>query len=387
MPPLDISVVILTMNRPARCLETVRRAALAAKGLAAEILVVNNGREPVPLPDRTEGVPGRVLTMPRNLGAAARNEGWREARGRAVLMLDDDAAIAPGLPEALVQGLDAEPGTGALFFRVHDGQKEEGCLLPTVFHGCACGFRRDTLERTGGYPHSFVYYGEEYDLTFRLYRAGLPPRLCEQAPAVHHARDPGGRDTARIIRFLVRNNAETWFAHFPLGEAVKALADTLRWYRRVGLKEHAQAGFRKGCAETPAAMLRGLARRRPLGEGPFRAATLAGPVAQVARDIRARGFTRVAICGVGKLPSLWLGILRRAGLTPIAFLDHNPAWLGQTIQGIPIHIKSDATWPLRDSSCVWLTGTSSRPDNLQWGSELREQGFSAQTLAVPTHAM
>lgn len=382
MDPVDISIVILTMDRPARCLTTARLAGMAARDLKAEILVVNNGREPFSLPQNLENAACRVLNMPKNLGAAARNEGWREARGRAVLMLDDDAAISPGLPEALLQKLDAANETGAVFFRVHDGKKEEGCLLPTVFHGCACGFRRETLELTGGYPKSFVYYGEEYDLTFRLYRAGLPPKICEDAPAVHHARDPGGRNKTRIIHFLLRNNAETWFAHFPLHQAFKALSDTIRWYRLVGIKERATAGFKTGCAAMPAAILRGLARRRPLTPNAFGAATLAAPVAIAAQEIRARHFSRVAICGVGKLPSLWLEILRKAGLTPVAFLDHNPAWSAQAIQRTPVLVKVNASWPMPDRTCALLLGTSSRPENIQWEKEAQAVGCSENLFSI-----
>ncbi len=381
---MDLSIVILTMNRPARCLETARAAALAAQGCKAEIIVVNNARATINLPREISGVSARELIMQKNLGAAARNHGWREARGRVALMLDDDANIAPGLPQALLKGLEEQPGAGALFFKVHDGKQEEGCLLPTVFHGCACGFRRDLLEKTGGYPAGFVYYGEEYDLTFRLYRVGQPPKLCEKAPAVHHARDPGGRNTARIIRFLVRNNTETWFAHLPFARAIQALNDTLRWYRLVGIKEQASEGFRQGCFEIPAALLRGLARRRPLAKEAFLAATLAGATAAAAKDMLARNLSKVILCGVGKFPSMWLAILKNAGLTPVAFMDRNPAWRGQSIMGVPIKVHQLDSWPEAASTCAWLTGTASYPDNRFWLNELAEKNLDKQTFLIQT---
>lgn len=366
----DISIVILTMNRPLRCQQTAEQAAIAAQGLKAEILIVNNGNEPAPMPENLQGIPCQTLVMSRNLGAEARNKGWQAAQGSAVLMLDDDAIIQPGLPATLINGLNTNPNIGALFFRVHDGKKQEGCLLPTVFHGCACGFRRNILEQTGGYPKGFVYYGEEYDLTFRMYKIGLPPKLCSHAPAVHHARDPGGRNTARIIRFLIRNNTETWFAHFSFWQALMALSDTLRWYKQVGIKEGAQSGFMQGCSEIPTAMLRGLARRQTMPKDMFDAVTLIGAVAKAVDKIRKTGLTRVAICGVGKFPSFWLKTIRQAGLTPVAFLDHNPAWLNQKINGVSVLVKSDATWPFYDPSCAWLTGTSSDHDNRLWLNEL-----------------
>ena len=57
----------------------------------------------------------RVVTPPRNVGrAAARNLGWREARGRWILFLDDDILTPPGLLRAHLDLLTSRPDAGTI---------------------------------------------------------------------------------------------------------------------------------------------------------------------------------------------------------------------------------------------------------------------------------
>ena len=76
--------------------------------------------------------------MPTNIGISARNKGWQAARGDYVLMLDDDVEIWPGIIEAVKQAFKNHPNADITAFRVNDAEgREESCLLPVVFHGCA----------------------------------------------------------------------------------------------------------------------------------------------------------------------------------------------------------------------------------------------------------
>lgn len=378
-----VSFVIVTYNRPARCAEAAAAAAASAGATPAEILVVNNGRTPVPLSESVSGVPCRMLQMPSNLGALARNEGWRRAGGEFVVMLDDDAVVKPGLVEAMLERFRRAPRTGAVFFRIANSRgEEEACLLPTVFHGCACGFRRCALERVGGYPPDFVYYGEEYDLSFRLYRAGYNLALCEDAPAVLHARDPAGRSLDRILKFLVRNNIFLWTAYLPWSAASDAIRDTLRWYRFVAGKERAMRGFAAGCLAAPASIWRGLRRRSPLSGNAFDKATLAGPVADACRRIRALGAKRVIFCGIGKFPTLWTKIAAGQGLLIEAFWERNTAWMGRAARGRPVWVPAGPERPAIPSDCAWLTGTASLAENSAWERQLREWDLSSRAVQV-----
>ena len=377
-----ISAIILTCNRAERCRDVVANTARRLASIPAEIVVVNNGAPGLELAEHIASVPCRVLQMPCNLGTFARNNGWRQAKGDFILALDDDAYIDQGLPEAMLKVFDAHPDAGAVFFRVHDGKKEEACLLPTVFHGCACGFRRSALKQAGGYPKNFVYYGEEYHLSFRLIQEGFKLILCENAKPVYHARDQAGRNIDRIIRFLVRNNLRLWFQFLPAHAIPGAVADTLRWYRLVAAKEQAQYGFTTGCALAPFAIVRGLIQRHPLTQPLFEEVTLLTGLRSACQSLHAKAIKRVIICGVGKFPSLWLGCLKQANISVQSFLDHNTAWLGSKIQHIPVQVVSDAL-PRPEPGIAWLIGTASLAENRSWQKQLTQAGYTDNLVVIP----
>ena len=158
--PVKVTAIVLTCNRPLRCVDSVWHNTLAMQGLDAETIVVNNGTKPVSLPPAIAGMPCRVLEMPANIGAAARNAGIRAAAGEILLVLDDDAYMDPLLASKAVDAFNAKPDMGALAFSVRNSEDEdEACLLPSVFHGCACCFRKSAIVRAGGYPDDYLYYG------------------------------------------------------------------------------------------------------------------------------------------------------------------------------------------------------------------------------------
>jgi GT2 family glycosyltransferase len=377
----DISAVILTCNRADRCADSVWHNALSMQGRHAEIIVINNGTEPAHLPARIADTPCRVIQMPRNLGALARNEGLRLARGAAVLALDDDSYIDPGLIEAMLNSLNRDPRIGAVAFRIQNGDSEESCLLPTVFHGCACGFRRSALMDVGGYPAGYLYYGEEYDLAFRLYQAGYRITFCNLSRRVRHVRDGAGRSNDRILRLLVRNNACLWFAFLPLRHILPAFRDMLQRYALVAAKEGATRGFRAGCTQIPAALVRGLLNRRPLSPDVFRKIFLMDRLESLCRHPIFRRRRRVILCGVGKFPSLWTHFLRQQGIEPAAFWDHNPCWLGQSIDGVPVHVAGSEL-PAAPPDSLWLVGATSLAENARWQDRLEiEMGLSMMNSA------
>ncbi|MFH0878198.1 MAG: glycosyltransferase [Lentisphaerota bacterium] len=362
---LDVSVIVLTNNRSDRCRDSVLHNAKSMDGLRAEILVINNGQAQPSLPADCHGLPCRIIQMPTNLGAAARNEGLKASQGRFILTLDDDAYIDPGLVANMIRAFDADASLGALTFRIHNGKEEESCLLPTVFHGCACGFRSQALHQVGGYPLDYLYYGEEYDLAFRLYQRGYRIGLCNHGKMVRHVRDSQGRDTNRILRLLVRNNIFLWASFFPVKAILPALFDTLQRYAAIAAKENAMPGFRAGVASMPGALLRGLRKRQPMSREVFELVSLNQQVRLVGEELRRRGIRDVALCGVGKFPSLWMRTLKQESIRLRQFLDFNPCWKGRRIHGIPVNAAENNP-PVFPTDCGIVTGTASLADNDRW---------------------
>jgi len=373
---VDVSVIVLTHNRPARCEDSVTQNAKAMQGLRAEVLVINNGQQAVPLPPQIGDIACRILQMPYNMGAEARNIGLREARGEFILALDDDSYIDPGLVEAMLAAFRPDPAIGAVACRIQNGATEEACLLPTVFHGCAAGFRKRAMERVGGYPEGYLYYGEEYDLAFRLYQAGYRIALCNHARKVRHVRDGGGRDKNNIIKLLIRNNTHLWFRFLPWNAILPAVYDTVQRYYNVARKERALRGFWRGMAETPAAAFRGLRRRRPMDRATYEKVALVAQLRGVGAKLRRLGAGRLVICGVGKLPSLWLRTLRDAGCEVAAFWDFNDCWTGRRIRGVPVRVVG-ARLPPAPANCQFLVGTTSLAENTRWQNQLIRGGLTA----------
>lgn len=115
--PVTVTVAVCTRNRARslkRALESVLNQAADAPGL--EILVVDNGddgetgRVAKSLGARAEGL--RLVREPEPGLSAARNRAWREASGRWIVYIDDDAELVPGYLAALSRLL-AEEGDRA----------------------------------------------------------------------------------------------------------------------------------------------------------------------------------------------------------------------------------------------------------------------------------
>src|SRR4051812_46128612 len=102
--PLPVSIVIPTYRRPFYLHHCLRCLALQATASAFpfEVIVVTDGPDPVSASvaadfSNIEGMHLQVIALPEKKGpAAARNLGWRSARGSLIIFTDDDCLPAAG---------------------------------------------------------------------------------------------------------------------------------------------------------------------------------------------------------------------------------------------------------------------------------------------------
>jgi glycosyltransferase involved in cell wall biosynthesis len=148
--------------------------------------------------------PLRYLRLEESQGPAmARNHGWRAARAPIIAFTDDDclpesgwlaaglAAFSDGI--GVVQGrTQAEPGAegyGEHFSRTMEAREEDG-HYPT----CNLFYRREALERAGGFDESFRHAcGEDTDLAWRVKALGYESRFSREALVIHEVRPPSFR--------------------------------------------------------------------------------------------------------------------------------------------------------------------------------------------------
>ena len=197
----DISVVICAYNQFDLTVQTLLSLSGSAEASFETILIDNGSSDTVrQIETRVQGL--RLIRNESNLGfLLASNQGIAAARGRYVLLLNNDVMLPPNALAQALKRMDAEPDIGALGGRVvrtHGQLQEAGCIL--FNDGSACGYgrdrdpfepefemprdvdfvsglfllvRRDLLLQLGGLDTDFspAYY-EDTDLCVRVWKSG-----------------------------------------------------------------------------------------------------------------------------------------------------------------------------------------------------------------------
>lgn len=200
-----------------------------------------------------------VVRAPRNLGFAGGVDlGLRDVRAPFVLLLNNDAALAPDGLDALLAELTA-PGnervaaaTAKVVLRERDAQGRtlvnstgnvltpwgagvdrdwlsvDGTQSPSGevfgFHGGAALLRTEAVRAVGGIdPWLFLYY-EDTDLSWRLRAAGWTVRYVETAVA-EHAHAASSDPASALFRYYnTRNSLVVVTRHAPVGMVVRSFA-------------------------------------------------------------------------------------------------------------------------------------------------------------------
>ncbi len=203
----EFSVVIPTYQQPAlllKCLDALGRQRLPRDQF--EIIVVDEGNSPetetaVLLFARQIARDGgplevRYLAQPERRGpAAARNRGWRAARGRTIAFTGDDCLPEPEwLSSALIcfqRGAQVVSGQLRVVFPNQPSPSDhtETVLKKADFMSINCFCRLSTLKCVGGFEEAFdIAWREDSDLQFKFIQAGIPIGKCTEAVVVYPVR-------------------------------------------------------------------------------------------------------------------------------------------------------------------------------------------------------
>ena len=209
-----------------------------------EVLVVDNASEDETLDylaSLQEEMPFlRVVRMERNEGfAGATNEGARQARNPALVLLNNDMVVEPDFLQPLLDAFDQEPGVFGVSSQIdfidpgkprwetgkvhaefawgcvklfHLDRFEEDLHYPIFFAGGgASAYDRSRFLQLGGFDEAVFspVYIEDVDLGYRAWRRGWPSVLAP-ASRVHHKHRGTTRrrwSEATIHSFFVKNLA------------------------------------------------------------------------------------------------------------------------------------------------------------------------------------
>ena len=235
-PPRPLAVVVPTWSAGhllARCV-----ASLEGDRPPTRVRVVVSNPTPGPLPHGVElDHPGHRMHF-----AEAANRGLRAVAGHDVLLLNDDAALAPGALDALRAAREAggpgiyqprvtlDDGTSRidnlghnLFFdgfNVARGRGRPDTSPPLgaevgAFSGAAAWISAEVLHAVGLFDEDFEAFGEDLDLSLRARRAGFAIRAVPEAQIWHRLGASYGRSGAAKVHRVERNRMRAAVRSLP----------------------------------------------------------------------------------------------------------------------------------------------------------------------------
>jgi GT2 family glycosyltransferase len=256
---VDIELSYCIVNTEQRqllryCLDSIARER-AAVPFETEVIVLDNAsRDGSAGTARAHGATTEVIALEQRRGKGQNDTTLlRRARGRYVLLLNEDSELEPGTTMALHQALDARPeaAVAGATLLTHGGEQQPSAwrfpspgsafLAALYLHrrfvvqsrgvkvrgvdwvqSAALLVRRDAAEAIGYFDPAFFVYSDEVDFCKRLHDAGWGVIYVPEARAVTH--EPQERDGRRRIVELSRNRDRYMRKHHSA-----AAARTVRW--------------------------------------------------------------------------------------------------------------------------------------------------------------
>lgn len=234
-----VSIISVNYNQPAVTEEMLRTLEQVNQYPALEVIVVDNGSTPDPVPAwRTKYPRYTFIRSDANLGfAGGNNLGIQAATGDYLFLINNDTEVTADLIGKLVQTMQANPRIGLLSPRIHyfhqkdliqyagytpmnyitarnacigqfevDRGQYDNAGGPTGYaHGAAMMISRDALNKAGAMPEVYFLYYEEFDWAELVKRAGFEIHTDLSVKIFHKESVSVGKRTALKEFFMNRN--------------------------------------------------------------------------------------------------------------------------------------------------------------------------------------
>ena len=199
----------------------------------------------------------RLLRASRNLGfGAGNNLAIRRARGRYMVLLNNDAVAAPSFVGELVKAAEADKAIGMVAAKVlqysqrdvidtvghllypdglnrgrgrleRDEGQYDGCSTALFPSGAAARYARRMLDDVGLFEECLFLYGDDAELGLRGRVAGWGCALAPRAVAYHHYSRSAGAYSSLKAFYVERNRVLVLFRTFPFTLVVLSPAFTV----------------------------------------------------------------------------------------------------------------------------------------------------------------
>lgn len=202
-----------------------------------ELIIVDNGSDvPYELPSKSFRFPTVVIRSKKNLGFAGGNElGCVEARGKYLLLINNDTEVEDYFHSPLVKLFEEHPNLGILspmlkFFDTGNIQfagatalspitlrnksfgynaldmgQFKGFKITGFIHGAAMMVPKAVYDELGGMWEPFFLYYEEYDWCHRIQAAGYDAGFTGDTVIWHKESASVGKMSPLKIKYMTRN--------------------------------------------------------------------------------------------------------------------------------------------------------------------------------------
>ena len=196
-----VSIIIPYIDEHDYLAEAVA-SATQQHGVDTEIIIVCNAPEANPVPEVIEKTGGAIKCIheSRRGSAYARNAGLQQAQGEWVQFLDVDDLLEKNKIYDQITSQDADIVVSPHIFQFLDGKKEKSKWLPAdlwigmlnsgLGSTSSMLFKRQALLEVGGWSLDYQTH-QEYELLFRLVRAGKKVRMDEHWNTIVRQRKQG----------------------------------------------------------------------------------------------------------------------------------------------------------------------------------------------------
>lgn len=237
-PQVKLSIVFLNFNRLEETRYTVERLLEMTAGRSdLEIIAVDNNSEDGTAEYLEKQGAIQTILLPDNGGIAGYNEGFKQAKGDYILVLDDDSCPADVKTlDLLVELLDHNPKIGVIACHIetpagvpqwqwHLPQEHSFAVSP-FFIGCGFAIRRRLFEKIHWYPESFFIYQNEIDVSFKVRMEGFEIYYHPDCRVIHRG-VPSERPGWRCVYYPTRNTIWLIKKYYPQPMAAYMLLSRL----------------------------------------------------------------------------------------------------------------------------------------------------------------
>lgn len=287
---MKLSVIIVNYNVKyfiEVCLHSVFRAAM---GMDVEVIVVdNNSKDGSTAMIRAKYPEVKLVENKENAGfSRANNQGVAMAKGDYILFLNPDTVMPEDFLQKMVAYMDAHPEAGSIGPRLIDGRgqyapdgkksfpslsvaifkttginklfktsayfnkyyavhvKEDETAEVDILSGCCMMVRHNVIKEVGGaFDEAYFMYCEDFDLCYRIQKAGYKNIYYPEATLIHYKGESTRKATISHVRIFndalsvfvkkhySRTNARLFILLINIGIVLRAILSVVKQVLKV----------------------------------------------------------------------------------------------------------------------------------------------------------